>query len=64
MVVDGAARPIVDRFVREVEAELFRYNLSRRPGARLRVSVSVRCGQLTRECVLGGVVEHKAECVT
>jgi len=63
--IEEPARPVIDRFVRELDAELFRYNFSRRPEARLRIHLSIHCGQLDQTLryalPLGGVVEHQAE---
>jgi hypothetical protein len=61
--VDGPARPVADSFVRELDAELFRYNLSRRQDARLYLRLSVHYGQFGNwyNLPLGSVVEHQAE---
>ena len=63
--IDGPGRAVANRFLRELDAELFRYNFSRRPEARLRINLSIHCGQLDRTLryalPLGGVVEDQAE---
>ena len=54
---------VADGFVSALDAELFHYNLSRRPCSRMRLRVEVHSGRL---CVhaqpeSGGVVENQAE---
>jgi hypothetical protein len=44
--IDEPARLVVDRFVRELDAELLRYNLPRPPKARMSMRVTVYCERL------------------
>jgi hypothetical protein len=50
---------VVDRFLRELDAELFRYNVPRRPGDRLRLRVAIHYGQLVGR-LIDSVVLHEA----
>jgi hypothetical protein len=63
--IDEPARVAGERFVRQLDAQLFRYNLSRRHDARLHLRLSVHCGRFGRwyHLPLGSVVEHQAESV-
>lgn len=47
--VEGPAHRIVDRFLAELDAELFRHNVARQRAARLRVRVAIHCGRSAAE---------------
>jgi hypothetical protein len=60
--VDEPHRDAVDRFLAELDAELFRHNVTRQRAARLRVRLAIHCGQSAIDAarVADAVTLHEA----
>ncbi len=62
LLADEPHRDTVDRFLAELDAELFRHNVTRQRAARLRVRLAIHCGQSAAEAarLADAVTLHEA----